>query len=316
MLLAACVFQVGCIKKMAINAAANALAEQGDTFSAEPDPELAEEAIPFGLKTMESVLASTPRHEGLLLALASGFTSYAYGFVEHEAFEVKLEDLDESKFLQKRAMDLYWRAKAYGFRCLSVDHPDFEARLGEKPDEVMARMRQEDVPKLYWSAAAWGLGIAASNFEPSAVVDLPLVKTMVQRALEIDEDWEMGALHDFMVVLETYLPDGDLERAEQHHLRALELTGGNRVGTHVSYAENIAVRRQDGAAFVEHLKRALQVDLEALPSERLANTISKDRARMLLDRSADLFIDDPLEAENLSMNVSLPPAVSWPSVNP
>ena len=71
----------GCsIKKMAINSLGNALAEAGDTYGADEDPELVAAAIPFGLKTIESLLAEAPRHEGLLYAAVSGFTQYAYAF--------------------------------------------------------------------------------------------------------------------------------------------------------------------------------------------------------------------------------------------
>src|SRR5690242_3740890 len=71
----------GCaVKKLAINKLGDALASPGTTFSADNDPAFIRDAVPFSLKLMESLLAESPRHRGLLLASASGFTQYAYAF--------------------------------------------------------------------------------------------------------------------------------------------------------------------------------------------------------------------------------------------
>src|SRR5215475_1136204 len=47
-------------------------------YESDDDPQLIQDALPFGLKTYESLLAVSPDHMGLLLATAKGFVSYAY----------------------------------------------------------------------------------------------------------------------------------------------------------------------------------------------------------------------------------------------
>src|SRR6266478_8267217 len=85
----------GCsIKRFAVNQVGNALAGGGTTFSSEDDPELVKAAVPFSLKLVETLLAESPRHKGLLLAAASGFTQYSYAFVEEEADEIEAKDLE------------------------------------------------------------------------------------------------------------------------------------------------------------------------------------------------------------------------------
>ena len=78
--LAVALFAVtGCsIKHIAINKVGDALASSGTTFTADEDPQLVRDALPFSLKLIESLLAESPRHRGLLFAAASGFTPYAY----------------------------------------------------------------------------------------------------------------------------------------------------------------------------------------------------------------------------------------------
>src|SRR5258708_10138229 len=83
------------IKRIAVNKLGNALASGGTTFTSDEDPELVRDALPFSLKLIESLLAESPRHRGLLFAASSGFTPYAYAFVQQEADE--LEDRDLAK---------------------------------------------------------------------------------------------------------------------------------------------------------------------------------------------------------------------------
>ena len=84
----------GCsVRRVAVQSLANALAAGGDTYATDDDPELVAAAIPFGLKTMEALLAEAPEHDGLLLAASSGFTQYAFAFVQGEADLVEEKDL-------------------------------------------------------------------------------------------------------------------------------------------------------------------------------------------------------------------------------
>src|SRR5215469_2620784 len=72
----------GCsIKRIAINKLGDSLASGGTTFASDNDPDLVGDALPFSLKLMESLLAESPRHRGLLFATASGFTQYAFVYI-------------------------------------------------------------------------------------------------------------------------------------------------------------------------------------------------------------------------------------------
>src|SRR5512137_791915 len=111
----------GCsVKRVAVNKVGDALAGGGTTFASDDDPELVKAAVPFSLKLMESLLNESPRHEGLLLAAASGFTQYAYAFVQEDADEMEDKDLAAAEELRGRARRLYLRAHNYGLRGLDV----------------------------------------------------------------------------------------------------------------------------------------------------------------------------------------------------
>ena len=70
------------MRRFAANAVGNALAKGPDVYSSDDDPDLVRDAVPFGLKTMESLLAVVPDNRNLLLAACRGFTQYAYAFVQ------------------------------------------------------------------------------------------------------------------------------------------------------------------------------------------------------------------------------------------
>src|ERR1043165_8011025 len=107
----------GCsIKRMAVNKLGDALAGGGTTFASDDDPELVKAAVPFSLKLMESLLAESPKHKGLLFAASSGFTQYAYAFVQQDAEELEEKDVAAAQEMRHRAARLYLRARNYALR--------------------------------------------------------------------------------------------------------------------------------------------------------------------------------------------------------
>ena len=155
-LVAACLLVSGCsIRSMAVNKVGDALAETGSNFASDEDPELVGDAIPFGLKTMEGLLESAPKHEGLLLAASSGFVQYAYGWVQMPGDVAEATDLARATELRERARKLYLRARGYGLRGLEVDFPGLGDALARDPKAALARTKKEHVPLLYWTAMGW-----------------------------------------------------------------------------------------------------------------------------------------------------------------
>src|SRR5213593_5197100 len=113
----------GCsIKKFAINKLGDSLANSGTTYAADDDPELIGQALPFSLKLVEGLLAESPEHRGLLFTAASGFTEYAYVYVQQDAEMLESQDLDRAGALRARARRLYLRARDYGLRGLEAKH--------------------------------------------------------------------------------------------------------------------------------------------------------------------------------------------------
>ena len=281
---------VGC-SGIATGLVADAISGSGSSYATDNDPELIEASAPFGLKTMESVLEAEPEHRPLLTSLTSGYVQYAYAFIAEKAHVIEEDDYDAAQKMKLRAKNLYFRARDYGLRGLAVEHENFEKRLRASPTATLAAMTEEDTALLYWTAAAWSLGISAAGLDPELVADLPLAGQMVERALVLDEAWDDGALHDFMVTYEAAVPGGNLEAAVKHFERAVELNGGRRAGSYLGFAEGVVRKTQDVKLFRSLIDKALAVDVDAHPDDRLVNVIMQRRARRLLARIDDLFLD-------------------------
>jgi len=285
----------GCsVKKIAVNKLGNALAGSGTTFASDDDPELIRDAVPFSLKLMESLLAETPRHRGLLVAACSGFTQYAYAFVQEDADEAESQDLAKATALRERARRMYARARNYCLRSLTLKRPAFEQELRSDPRLALRPATKRDVAALYWTAASWGALIALSKDKPEVVADQPIVEALIDRALELDEFFDQGAIHNFLITYEPARPGGKgdpAERSRQHFERATALSHGHDAGPLVTFAEVICVQEQDRRGFEDLLKRALAIDHDAAPERKLANLVMLRRARWLLSRADELFVE-------------------------
>ena len=296
---------VGCSpKRFAINKLGDALANPGTTWSADDDPELIADAAPFSLKLIESLLESSPKHGGLLLAAASGFTQYSYAFVQQQADFVEDTNFARASALRLRARKLDLRARDYGLRGLEVRHAGITMALRQRgdPRAAVRVATKDDVPLLYWTSAAWGAAISVSKDVPELVADQPIVEALIDRALELDETYNAGAIHGFLITYEMARQGvtGDPAiRSRQHFDRAVAISRGQLASPYVSYAEAVSLSKQNKTEFESMLKRALEIDVNAKPEWRLENLIMQERARWLLSRVADLFLGAPPDTTQL-----------------
>jgi predicted anti-sigma-YlaC factor YlaD len=284
----------GCsIKRLAVKKVGDALAGSGTTFASDDDPELVKAAVPFSLKLMEGLLNENPRHEGLLLATASGFTEYAYAFVQQDADELEDKDLAAAEEMRGRARRLYLRARNYGLRGLAVRHPGFERALRAEPKQAVRLATVKDVPLLYWTALSWAGAISLSKDNPDLIGDMPVIEAMMDRALALDEAFDNGAIHTYLITYEMSRPGGTGDpaaRAREHFERALALTKGLEAGPMVSFAEAVCVQKQDLKQFEALLQQALTINLDVKPECRLVNLVMQRRAKWLLSRTDQLFL--------------------------
>jgi predicted anti-sigma-YlaC factor YlaD len=307
----------GCsIHQLAVDRFGDALAQTGTNFTADDDPDLVGQALPFGLKLMEGILAESPSHRPLLLATATGFTAYSNFWVTQPAHELRELDFEEADRQYDRARRLYLRARDYGLRGLEVRYPRISEDLRLDPASALRKVKREDVPYLVWTAAPWALAISHSLDRPEMIVELPIVEALLYRAYELDPSFDSGLIHSLLLSWEAARPlagPAGKERAREHFFQAIALSDGAMASPFVSLAESVVLPEGDRVEFERLLGDALAVNIDARPEWRLQNAIAQRRARWLLDRIDDLFLEpedrlEEIEDEPVGEASSMPAA--------
>jgi len=279
-------------KRYALNQVADAISStgEGSAFARDDDPELVRDAVPFALKMMESLSDPLDDHVGLRLGMARGFAQYAYAFLQQPA-ELGAPP-DQAQAAMLRARRLYLRARDYGVDGLrlqrGVSAPDLRTPQG------LARLQKEDVPLLYWTLAPWAGAIAANKRDLEMVGDVPLVGTLLDRAMQLDEAYDQGALHEFAITFDPARPEGTTPpKQKQHFERCRQLAQGERISYLVTYAQSVSAVAQNKREYEALLKEAASFDVDQPKARknRLENVLAQRRAIWLLAHEDDVFTD-------------------------
>lgn len=285
----------GCsLKRTAVNLAGNAISGGGRAYASDDDPDFIREALPFGIKVSEGLLEESPVHRGLLASVAKGYAVYAY-LLQDQADRTEAADLAKAKALRGRAHRFYLRSRDHALRGLRIDSRS--ADLFRQLANRIPRATREDVPFLYWAAVSWAGALSAAKDNLKLLSELPISGIMAERILQIDEAYEGGAAHEFLISYEGSRPGGLGAKARSHYQRALEFSEGRRASVHLALAESVAIREQNAREFRSLINAARAVDPERYPDLRLANTVARTRADWLLNHMSDIFFDpDDTEA--------------------
>jgi hypothetical protein len=277
-------------KRIGISRMADALSSTATAFTRDTDPEFVRQAAPSTLKMVEMLLDQDPSHSGLLLTACSGFAQYSYAFLQADA-EAGDPSSSATRELRARATAMYDRARGYCLRALDLRHRGVSHVLPKDPKAAVAAMARDDVPALYWTGVAFGGALTVSANPLTRVGDVAVVRALFTRALELDESWEGGTIHEAMIALEGLptLLGGSPVRAKEHFERAVSLGKGQSAFAYLALATSVAQPAKDKAEFERLLKAALAVDVSQRPSIRLSNLIAQRRARQLLSQVDKLF---------------------------
>jgi len=126
------------------------------------------------------------------------------------------------------------------------------------------------------------------------IADLPKVEALIDKALALDESFDNGAIHSFLIAYDMNRASGTgnpEENARKYFSRAVELSDGKQAGPYVTMAESVSLPKQDKKEFILFLERALAINADAKPEWRLANVIMQKKARWLLQRTDKLFVN-------------------------
>lgn len=289
----------GAAKGVAIDTLVGSLEEGSDSLRAHFDWETAGVGAASGIMQLEALYGLRPANETLALSLVKSYMAYAYGWVS-DAAEVAEEqgDFDMAEYHQQRAYRMYTRAKRIALRVLELRDPGVTKYLTGKPDAFMGYLREEytdpedDVAPIFWLMMSWSSAVNNSA-DPSEFTDMPYIKMLAKRVLELDpEHGDAGALV-FMGGLNgsyTEALGGNHPLAVCYFERALKATGRRNHIIHVNYAKLYAVAAQDRELFLRLLREVIEAEDQG-DLYRIGNKVARRRAERYLSQVDDFFFE-------------------------
>lgn len=285
--------------KLTVNTTSKVLERAQPAIKQEADYELAAQAIPGTLKTVEGFWYVDKDNRRLTAILAEGYCQYATGFLE-DAWELaglerRLEDADA---LAARATKLFVRCMNYGLHLLGAD---WQERIFADLDTLKAlltKAESRDREGLLWTSIGLASSINLNKDNIALVAQLSTARMMLEKVIELDDkhgsrDMAKRALpHLAMGLIYTAQAPalgGDPKRADGHFRRAMELTDNKFLLAQVYYARRYAVTMQDRELFRKTLIQVLSTPPSVWPEQRLANEIAHRRAQRYLKYEKEWF---------------------------
>ncbi len=287
---------LGCsVRKMALNMVAGSLGS-ASAFETEGDLELAGEALPFGLKLMESMAREVTDNPELYGSLSQGFLLYAYGYIEPRSERLKDTDVEEHQRQRTRAKAIYARSHDYAIQGLAAANKGFRRNYPADPAKAMAALNAKQVGLLYAAGTSLAKWSTIEKLDPRAMGRLSLAVNFIRRALDLDPTFDCGSLYEFMAAYEGRPPamGGNPAKAMEYCRKAMTLAEDRKVSARLTFVETFAIPNQDRKAFRDHIERILAFDLDSSSQYKLVNTLAQNRARLLLQRESELFVEEDL----------------------
>ena len=290
----------GAINRFTVNSTAPVLKLGSAAMDSESDLQLAREAAPASLKTVESFLVVSPENKDLLEVLAQGYSQFAFGFTEDE-----LESLGDSgdaakkQSLVVRATDYYDRGYGFAVRLAALEDKQIvEAIKGDLAglDNVLKHGDFDDAEDsigIYWAGLSMASAINLNKDDMNRVADLPKVIALLERAHQVGPNYfNHGPALALGVVYASQgkAMGGDPVRAKIMFDEVINATGGKYLMAKVLYARVYATVVQDRPLFEKTLKEVIDAPADIWPAQRLANELAKKRAVRYLAQAEDLFL--------------------------
>ncbi len=263
---------------MLTSATANMAKNLSRAISNNDDLPTVRAGAPAYLLMLDSLIEGDPDNSTLLLAAAKLNSAYAGVFVT---------DTARARRLTQKALSLSLRAN-----CLQIS-----ASCGMQTitfghfTRLIDNYSAAQLDLLFTLGSSWAGWIQHRSDDWNAVAELPRVKKIMQRILQLDETYQHGQAHLYMGVLNTLLPPslgGKVKQGQQHFEKAIAISKGKNLLAKVIYAEKYARLVFDQALHDRLLREVLETE-PRIPGFTLTNMLAQQQARKLLAGSKDYF---------------------------
>jgi hypothetical protein len=249
------------------------------TMLEQNDPETVKQAVPAYLILVSSMVKGDPDNVELLISASNLYGAYASVFVEDRHRQKRLS---ATSFDYARHAFCVYKPAACNIRELS--YYEFEQSL--------TQFKKDDIQVLFALGSAWAGWLQANSADWNAVAELPRIKAIIQRVLELDPAFNNGDAYLYMAVMQSFLPPamgGKPELARQNFEQAIKVSKGSNLMAKLLYAEKYARLVFDQELHDKLLKEVINSKIENDEST-LINSIAQHKAELLLAQSDEYFL--------------------------
>ena len=285
--------------QITVGTTAKVLVRAQPALAQESDYQLAHDAIPGTLKTIEGFWVVDPENEILLGLLTEGYCQYGTAFIEDDWEIAKFaKKIDEVEYHNARATHIFTRCLNYALKQLGEG---WQSGLFDTPETVAKLARETGGDKrdaMMWTALALGSIINHNLSRAEMLAYLSTVKIILDRVLELDKA-SVPARKDYAALPHIAYGmlysaggaqiGGDADKAKAAFENALTLTGGKLLLARTLMGYRVGVMTDNRKFFHDQLKQVLETPPSVWPEQRLANEVAHRRARRYLSHEKELF---------------------------
>ena len=291
----------GCdIGKLTVGTTSKVLLRAQPALKQESDYEMARQAIPGALKTVEGFWVVDPGNKNLIQILTEGYCQYGTAFVEDDGEAAQLvQDLRGVDYNHERATKMFTRCLNYALRSLGER---WQRDMFGDDATLQALLREDAGPGKRFAIMYAGLALGSIINHNLTRVDLlgylPTVEAILNHVLTLDQkqppkDLAHAALpYIALGMIHTGRPaamGGEPDRARGYFEKALQITGGKFLLARSLMAYRVGLAKGDRKFFHDQLKQVLETAPSVWPEQRLANEVAHRKARRYLSKEKELF---------------------------
>ena len=267
------------MNKMMVDASLPMIDSGMEAMLQEPDLQLAEDSMPANISMLNGMIHLDPENAQLHVFAAQAYYGLSYGFNE---------DNDA-----KRAEQFYQRGLKHGLIALELKGlEDLKNKNISDFEQMLQKLNKDDVAALFWTASNWAKLIDMNRDDTESLMDLPKPTAMMQRVLELDENFYFGSAHMYFgVYYGSRAPSlgGNFEKSKQHFDKARAVTDGKLLVADLLQAQYLSRQMFDRKDFHDRLTRIIEAPEDLYPELTMLNQISKRKASLLIKKEAQWF---------------------------
>ena len=217
---------------------------------------------------------------------------YGFGIIMEQASRLIDEDYSKAMAKYEQANKIFSEARDSGISIMSKKYPSFNKWLNK---ETTIDFSADDMNDIYWLAASIGGCISSSRGDPFELINLPNVGRLLRTGIDIYPEWANGSFYSAMMSFTTTRSDLNetmlRDSVDFYFNKAIFYSNGKDAGPYLTYAESIHKPFQERKSFVDKLNYVINMENKPSNEFELTNLLAKSRAKWLLARTDEYFLE-------------------------